>query len=62
MPQTSRPLSPHLFIYRPEVTMIMSIMHRITGGALYVGTLLIVWWLVAADVVGAQLLGGQPSS
>ncbi|MCV0394439.1 MAG: succinate dehydrogenase, cytochrome b556 subunit [Rhizobiaceae bacterium] len=43
-----RPLSPHLFIYRPIPTMVMSIMHRITGGALYVGTLLVAWWLIAA--------------
>ena len=43
-----RPLSPHLDIYRPMLTMMMSIAHRITGTALYVGTLLLVWWLVAA--------------
>lgn len=43
-----RPLSPHLTIYRPPITMTMSIVHRITGGALYFGTLLVVWWLVAA--------------
>ena len=43
----ARPLSPHLSIYRPMLTMMMSILHRITGGALYVGTLLLVWWLLA---------------
>ena len=43
-----RPLSPHLQIYRPTLTMTMSIVHRITGGALYYGTLLLVWWLSAA--------------
>lgn len=42
-----RPLSPHLSIYRLTLTMAMSIVHRITGAALYVGTLLLVWWLVA---------------
>ncbi len=42
-----RPLSPHLSIYRPVLTMVMSILHRITGIALYAGTLLLVWWLVA---------------
>jgi succinate dehydrogenase / fumarate reductase, cytochrome b subunit len=42
-----RPLSPHLQIYRPMLTMVMSILHRITGAALYVGTLLLAWWLVA---------------
>jgi succinate dehydrogenase / fumarate reductase, cytochrome b subunit len=44
----ARPLSPHLQIYRPMLTMMMSIVHRITGGALYFGTLLLAWWLVAA--------------
>jgi succinate dehydrogenase / fumarate reductase cytochrome b subunit len=43
-----RPLSPHLSIYKPLLTMMMSIVHRITGAALYVGTLLLVWWLIAA--------------
>lgn len=43
-----RPLSPHLQIYRPMLTMMMSIVHRITGGALYVGTLLMAWWLISA--------------
>lgn len=43
-----RPLSPHLSIYRPLFTMVMSIVHRITGGALYVGTAILVWWLLAA--------------
>ncbi len=43
-----RPLSPHLQIYRPMLTMMMSIVHRITGVALYFGTLLLVVWLIAA--------------
>ena len=43
-----RPLSPHLTIYRLTLTMVMSIVHRITGAALYVGTLLVAWWLIAA--------------
>lgn len=45
---TERPLSPHLQIYRPSILMVMSIVHRITGGALYFGTLILAWWLVAA--------------
>ena len=44
----NRPLSPHLQIYKPMLTMMMSIVHRITGGALYFGLLLLVWWLTAA--------------
>lgn len=47
-PKRNRPLSPHLSIYRPYPTMVMSIVHRITGGALYFGTILVAWWLIAA--------------
>lgn len=46
--QDKRPLSPHLQVYKPIPTMVASIMHRITGAALYVGTLLFVWWIFAA--------------
>jgi succinate dehydrogenase / fumarate reductase cytochrome b subunit len=42
-----RPLSPHLAIYRHTATMMMSIAHRFTGAALYAGTLLLTWWLIA---------------
>ena len=45
--QSNRPMSPHLTVYRFRPTMAMSIMHRITGGALYFGTALIAWWLIA---------------
>jgi succinate dehydrogenase / fumarate reductase cytochrome b subunit len=44
----ARPISPHLQIYKPMLTMMMSIVHRITGGALYFGILLLAWWLIAA--------------
>ena len=44
----NRPLSPHLTIYRPQLTSITSILIRITGNALIVSVLLIVWWLFAA--------------
>ncbi|WP_029005093.1 succinate dehydrogenase, cytochrome b556 subunit [Azorhizobium doebereinerae] len=47
-PRIVRPISPHLQIYRPLFTMVMSIVHRITGMALYFGTVLLVWWLLAA--------------
>ena len=43
-----RPLSPHLQIYRWQLTSVLSILHRATGVALSVGTILLVWWLVAA--------------
>jgi succinate dehydrogenase / fumarate reductase, cytochrome b subunit len=44
----ARPLSPHLQIYRLTLTMAMSIVHRITGIGLYYGTVLLVWWFLAA--------------
>ena len=49
----SRPLSPHLSIYKPTITMTMSIVHRITGIGLYAGTVLLAIWLIAA-ASGAQ--------
>ena len=44
----NRPLSPHLTIYRPQLTSISSIFTRITGIALLLGALLAVWWFLAA--------------
>lgn len=46
--EAARPLSPHLQIYRMPVSMVMSIVHRITGGALYFGTVIVACVLVAA--------------
>lgn len=46
--EAARPLSPHLLIYKPMLTMMMSIVHRATGAALYFGTVLLAWWLIAA--------------
>jgi succinate dehydrogenase / fumarate reductase cytochrome b subunit len=43
-----RPLSPHVQVYRWPLSMALSILHRITGVALGVGTLLMTWWLIAA--------------
>lgn len=47
--EVERPLSPHLQIYRPQMTAISSILTRITGNALIVAAALIVWWLLAAS-------------
>ncbi len=47
MSARDRPLSPHLQVYRPQLTMVLSITHRMTGVALAFGTLLLVYWLVA---------------
>ena len=46
--RAARPLSPHLQIYRPVLTMVMSVVHRITGAGLYFGTLLLTWWFFSA--------------
>jgi len=48
MVPAERPLSPHLSIYKPQLTTVLSITHRGTGLALGVGSLALVWWLVAA--------------
>ncbi|MGH6865312.1 MAG: succinate dehydrogenase, cytochrome b556 subunit [Methyloceanibacter sp.] len=48
--EAGRPLSPHLSIYRPMLTMMMSIAHRISGAANAVGFLLLAWWLVAISL------------
>lgn len=47
MSDARRPLSPHLQIYRPMLTMMMSIAHRISGASLALGFLLLAWWLIA---------------
>ena len=49
----NRPLSPHLTIYRPQLTSMTSILTRITGNALLVAALLIVWWFLAAATSAA---------
>src|SRR5579863_9452095 len=43
-----RPLSPHLQVYRWQLTSVLSILHRLTGIALAVGAILLVSWLGAA--------------
>ncbi|MEL6373592.1 MAG: succinate dehydrogenase, cytochrome b556 subunit [Pseudomonadota bacterium] len=47
-PSDNRPLSPHLQVYKFMINTVMSIFHRMTGMALYFGTLLLAWWLIAA--------------
>jgi len=66
MEKSQRPLSPHLQIYRPQLTSVLSITHRATGIALVLGTLVLVYWLLAAASGTAayasaqQLLGSWP--
>lgn len=46
----NRPLSPHIQVYRPQMTSILSILHRITGVGMTLGAILVVWWFVAGAV------------
>ncbi len=46
--RAERPLSPHLSVYKPQITSMLSILHRITGFGLSVGTLLLGAWLWSA--------------
>lgn len=48
MASAERPLSPHLQIYKPQISSVLSILHRITGAGLGIGLLLLAWWLIAA--------------
>ncbi|MDX2112342.1 MAG: succinate dehydrogenase, cytochrome b556 subunit [Alphaproteobacteria bacterium] len=56
MTSHNRPTSPHLTIYKPQITSVLSISHRISGVALYAGTALLVWWLwtLAYDPAGYE--------
>lgn len=56
---SKRPLSPHLQIYKPQLTSILSISHRITGVALAAGTLMLSCWVIAAASGPAAFAGVQ---
>lgn len=53
MPKKNRPLSPHLTIYKPQITSVLSIMHRMTGVGLTLGALLLV------TLLGALMIGPE---
>ncbi len=59
MAQSFRPTSPHLSVWRFTLTMTLSILHRILGVGLYLGTILFVLWLGAAALGQDQLAGVQ---
>jgi succinate dehydrogenase / fumarate reductase cytochrome b subunit len=48
MMSRSKPLSPHLQVYRPQITSVLSITHRATGIALSAGTVVLLYWLASA--------------
>jgi succinate dehydrogenase / fumarate reductase cytochrome b subunit len=52
MPIRERPLSPHLQVYRWQITMTMSILHRVSGVILTVGAFALAWWLMAVAAGG----------
>ena len=54
MATRERPLSPHLQVYRWQITMVMSILHRATGVALTIGAVGLAWWLLAMATGGEQ--------
>lgn len=51
---SNRPLSPHLQVYKPQLTSVLSVLHRGTGIVLAIGTILVAWWLAA-------IAGGEES-
>ncbi len=59
MTPAERPLSPHLQIYKPQITSVLSISHRATGVALSAGAVFLVWWLVAAATSDAAFADAQ---
>jgi succinate dehydrogenase / fumarate reductase cytochrome b subunit len=59
MARPARPLSPHLQIYRWQWTMLLSILHRITGVGLGLGAILLVYWLTAAASGPASFAAAQ---
>ena len=56
MGTSNRPLSPHLQVYRWQITMVLSILHRASGVFLSIGSVVLAWWLVAAAVGGDYFL------
>jgi len=57
MSNNNRPLSPHIQIYKPQLTSVLSIVHRITGAGLALGAVLVTLWLLAA-LLGDQAFAG----
>jgi succinate dehydrogenase / fumarate reductase, cytochrome b subunit len=59
MTPAPRPLSPHLQIYKPQLTSVLSITHRLTGIILSIGSLFLAWWLLAAATSDAAYASAQ---
>jgi len=54
MATPERPLSPHLQVYRWQITMTLSILHRATGVVLAIGAFAVAWWLLAVSASNAR--------
>ena len=50
MSTTGRPLSPHIHIYKPQLTSVLSILHRATGIFLCLGAVVYAWWVTALSL------------
>ena len=50
MSTTGRPLSPHIQIYKPQITSVLSILHRVTGGFLCLGAVVFAWWVITLSL------------
>ena len=53
----NRPLSPHLTVYKPQITSVLSIFHRITGAGLAASTTLVVFWLASIAMGKSSFIG-----
>jgi succinate dehydrogenase / fumarate reductase cytochrome b subunit len=51
----NRPISPHITIYKPQISTVLSILHRISGAFLFIGLLLVLWWLVCITYISYDL-------
>lgn len=47
-----RPTSPHLSIYKPQISSSLSILHRMTGVGMYFGLAIICWWMIVIQFYG----------
>ncbi len=54
IPGSNKPLSPHLSIYKPQVTSVLSIMHRITGAMMFVEIVISVWWIIITQLLSSN--------
>ncbi len=59
MAKNNRPMSPHLLVYRPQITSFLSITHRLSGVALAAGTIFFTYWLLSATYGAEKFASAQ---